>query len=80
MEGEQPDTLFVDLDIQRVDLVISFDDLASQVRVACDQCGEGLVDLIFRLARHAQKFGLQVGEFFVKVALRHNVHPNRPVI
>ena len=69
MESEQPDTLFVDLDIQRVDLVISFDDLASQVRVAGDQRGEGLVDLIFRLACHAQEFGLQVSEFFVKVAL-----------
>jgi hypothetical protein len=80
MEGEQPDTLFVDLYIQRVNLMIPFDDLPGQGRVAVHQCGEGLVDLIFRLTGHPQEFGLQVGKFFVKVAMRHNVHPNRPVI
>jgi hypothetical protein len=81
MEGQQPDTLLVDLHIQRVDLVVPLDYLAGQGRVARYQCGEGLVDLIFRLTGHPQELGLQVGEFFVKMALcRHNVYPNRPVM
>ena len=61
--------------------MVPLDYLAGQGRVARHQSGEGLVDLIFRLTGHPQELGLQVGEFFVKVALyRHNVYPNRPVM
>ena len=42
MEGQQSDTLFVDLHIQRIDLVVPLDDLAGQDRIARHQCGEGL--------------------------------------
>ena len=69
MEGQQPDTVFIDLHIQRVDLVVPLDHPAGQGRVARDQRGEGLVDLIFRQPGHSQELGLQLGEFFVKVAL-----------
>jgi hypothetical protein len=60
--------------------VVPFDYLLSQGRIARHQCGEGLVDLIFRLTGHSQELGLQVGEFFVKVALYHKGQPNRPVM
>jgi hypothetical protein len=80
MEGQHPDTVFIDLHIQRVDLVVPLDHVAGQGRVASHQCGEGLVDLIFRLSSHSQELGLQVGEFFVKVALSHKIQPNRPVM
>jgi hypothetical protein len=60
--------------------VIPLDHLVGEGRVTRHQRGEGLVDLIFRQTGHSQELCLQFGKFFVKVALCHDVQPNRPVM
>ena len=40
---------------------------------------DGVASLAY-VPGHSQELGLQLGEFFVKVALYHTVQPNRPVM
>jgi hypothetical protein len=76
MERDQRNALFVDLDLQQVDLGIPAHDLLEQCRISIQEAFEGVSEVDLDASRHAEDARFQDFEFLVEAPFHH---PNRPV-
>ena len=80
MERQQPDARLVDRDVEIVDHVVAFDDLAGERRIARDERGDGVADLFFHEPAHFQDFGPQMLQFLFVLTVGVEWHGVPPVL
>ncbi len=79
--GEQVDDHLLDLELERIDLVIARDHLGSLGGVALQQGFHGRCEGRLGLGGHGEQRRLELRELVMKVAVRQlGTHPNRPVM
>ena len=74
MQGEETDTGFINGDIKIVDHMVALYNLVGGLRVALDERGEGVPDLLFNQPAHFQHLGPKLLEFFFVLAIRMKWH------
>ena len=77
---EQVDHLFLDLDLERVDVAVARDDRLRLVGVALEQRLDRQVQRRLGLARHGEQPRLDLRQLLVKMSLGIDAHPNLPVM